>query len=424
MASFASLSFLIGIGLVLPAAASAAANGPYNFSNSAIADHAETYANGALGGQCLVFVENMIKAAGGPQLAFGNDTNTYQSQWAQHASPVGSLAEAQRGDIVQWGGGAGGNPHTAIITVGGTTPQAIQVIDSNFGYNQQVSRGSLSSRTAAGSVYRIWRVGVGITTGPLPDGSLIRTPDGSIYRIVGAAPLHISSCAYTNGCAGVVNVPNLDGYLNVPRDGALLRNADNGNIYEVVGGAPLHLGSCAYANCGAAVNVDSYPINALDHLNAVPSNGSLIRNGDNGNIYEVVGGAPLHLGSCAYANCGAAVNVDSYPINALDHLNAVPSNGSLIRNGDNGNIYEVAGGAALPVTNCAAIGGCTAELTLDGYALSSNDHLNAWPTDGTVLVGEPSGSTWIITAGKKNPATVTAGAVAVNDATVAAIPNA
>jgi hypothetical protein len=370
IASFASFSLLIGIGLVLPPAASAAANGPYNFSNPAIADHAETYPNGAIGDQCLVFVENMIKAAGGPQLAFGYDTNTYQAQWAKHASPVGSLAEAQRGDIVQWGGGAGGSPHTAIITAGGTTPQTIQVIDSNFGYTEQVSRGSLSSRTAPGSVYRIWRVGIGITAGPLPDGSLIRTPDGSIYRIVGAAPLHISSCAYTNGCAGVVNVPNLAGYLNVPHDGALLRNVDNGNIYEVAGGAPLHLGTCAYTNCGAAVNIDSYPINALDHLNAVPSNGSLIRNGDNGNI------------------------------------------------------YKVAGGAALLVTNCADIGGCTGELTLDGYALSNNDHLNARPADGTVLVGEPSGNAWIITAGKKSPVASTVGAVAINDATVATIPNA
>jgi hypothetical protein len=41
-----------------------------------------------------------------------------------------------------------------------------------------------------------------------------------------------------------------------------------------------------------------------------------------------------------------------------------------------------------------------------------------------VLVGEPSGNTWIITAGKKNPVAVTAGAVAVNDASAAAIPNA
>jgi hypothetical protein len=122
VAALFSLSLLLGAALVKTPAASAAANGPYNFPNSAIADQAETHANGTAGDQCLVFVANMVKAAGGPTLAFGFDTTTYQAQWAQNASPVGSLADAQRGDIVQWGGGsgvAGGTPHTAIITTAG-----------------------------------------------------------------------------------------------------------------------------------------------------------------------------------------------------------------------------------------------------------------------------------------------------------------
>jgi hypothetical protein len=185
----------------------------------------------------------------------------------------------------------------------------------------------------------------------------------------------------------------------------------------------LHLSTCAYTNCAAAVTVDSYPINVLDHLNAVPSNGSLIRNGDNGNVYDVVGGAPLHLSNCNYTNCGAAVTVDSYPINILDHLNAVPSDGSFIYAGDSGAYYRVAGGAALLLTNCAALGGCTGSVTLDSYPVTSHDHLNATPVDGTVLVGEPSGNTWVIKAGKKTASASTAGGIAVNDATVASIPN-
>ena len=313
------------------------------------------------------------------------------------------------------------------------------------------------------------------TGGRQPDGSLIRTPNGNVYRIAGGAPLHISRCDYTNGCAGVVAVPDLSAVFPVPRNGALLRNVDNGFIYEVVGGAPLHLGTCAYTECGQAVNVDGYPINALDHLNAVPSNGSLIRDGDNGFIYEVVGGAPLHLGTCAYTECGQAVNVDGYPINALDHLNAVPSNGSLIRDGDNGFIYEVvggaplhlgtcaytecgqavnvdgypinaldhlnavpsngsfirngntgvqyriAGGAALGVTDCAALGGCSGEVTVDSFPLNALDHLGAVPADGTVLIGRPSGSEWIINHGVKAPTNSAASGVAINDATLATI---
>ena len=159
------LSLLMGASAAVAPVANAAGDGPYNFSNSAIADRAEAYANGAYGGQCLVFATNMIKAAGGPQFYFGYDTSTYQAQWAQRAAPVGTLAETQRGDIVQWGGGAGGNPHTAIITTGGSSPQ---VIDSNFAYTEKVSRGSLSSHSPRGSVYRIWRVGKATPPPPPP----------------------------------------------------------------------------------------------------------------------------------------------------------------------------------------------------------------------------------------------------------------
>lgn len=156
VASLGALALLMSFSLVASPLASAAGDGPHNFPNSAIADRAEGYANGAYGGQCLVFATNMIKAAGGPQFYFGYDTSTYQAQWAQRATSVGTLAETQRGDIVQWGGGAGGNPHTAIITSGGSSPQ---VIDSNWGWNETVSRGSLTSHSPTGSAYRIWRVG-------------------------------------------------------------------------------------------------------------------------------------------------------------------------------------------------------------------------------------------------------------------------
>jgi hypothetical protein len=81
--------------------------------------------------------------------------------------------------------------------------------------------------------------GSGSGSGALPDGSLVRTPDGSIFRIAGGAPLHISRCDYTNNCQGVVNVPNLSAYLSRPRNGALIRNVDNGDIFEIVGGAPI-----------------------------------------------------------------------------------------------------------------------------------------------------------------------------------------
>lgn len=132
-------------------------SGPSPFPNPGIADHAEQRADGTSEGQCLVFVTNVIVEAGGPRYYFGDNTDTYQSQWAQRAVEIGSIAHARRGDIIQWGGGAGGNLlHTAIVTTPGSDPS---LIDSNWENDERVHRGPFSSRNRPGSVYRIWRVG-------------------------------------------------------------------------------------------------------------------------------------------------------------------------------------------------------------------------------------------------------------------------
>jgi hypothetical protein len=108
----------------------------------------------------------MIAAAGGPKCYFGDNTSTYQTQ-SQRTASVPSLAEARRGDIVQWGGGAGDTLlHTAIITAAGSNPS---LIDSNWGNKEQVYRGTFSARNIASSVYRIWRVGK--VTGDNPRGA-------------------------------------------------------------------------------------------------------------------------------------------------------------------------------------------------------------------------------------------------------------
>lgn len=135
--------------------------GPVNIANAAIADQAERHVGenrGAVLGQCLRFAGDMIVDAGGPRWWFGDNTSTYQSQWAQHAARVASIGAARRGDIIQWGGGDGGSPdpHTAIVTSAGGDPG---LVDANFGIAYTVRRGSFSSRNGNNGHYRIWRVG-------------------------------------------------------------------------------------------------------------------------------------------------------------------------------------------------------------------------------------------------------------------------
>jgi plastocyanin len=127
--------------------------GPYN---AGIITHANAVPSGTYGGQCLVWVANIVKAAGGPTIAFGYNPATYQSQWAKIANQV-SWANVRPGDIVQFV--TSSNEHTLIIT-GGNSPSTATVVDSNFGLTGLVSRGSFASRAAGfgNANYIIWRI--------------------------------------------------------------------------------------------------------------------------------------------------------------------------------------------------------------------------------------------------------------------------
>lgn len=131
-------------------------SGPEAPFNAGIIASANGIAEGAYGGQCLVFVENRIRAAGGPSIAMGYDTTTYQTQWSRWANEV-HWSQVIPGDIVQFQ--VGSRVHTLIIT-SGNTPGSAQVIDSNWGLTEQVHRGSFQSRLNSWGegTYKIWRV--------------------------------------------------------------------------------------------------------------------------------------------------------------------------------------------------------------------------------------------------------------------------
>ena len=83
-------------------------------------------------------------------------------------------------------------------------------------------------------------------------------------------------------------------------------------------------------------------------------------------------------------------------------------------------VYRVAGGAPIPISSCQYLNGCQGEVLVDQYAIDNHDHLNTVPTDGTVLEGEPSGQFWLYSSGCVATTSLTTGAVAVTDDAVAA----
>ena len=266
------------------------------------------------------------------------------------------------------------------------------------------------------------------------NGTLIRdAATGAIWIVAGGAPLYVSSCSAIDTCSGVINIDPWDvqnvgnpaAHLNaVPANGTLIRDKTSGAIWIVAGGAPLYVSSCsAIDTCSGAVDVDPYAVTNFDHLNAVPSNGTLIRDKTSGAIWIVAGGAPLYVSSCsAIDTCTGVVDVDPYAVSHLDHLNSVPANGTYIRDKTTGQIWRIAGGAPFAISTCQYLNGCPGPVDVDPYAVTHLDHLSATPVNGTIVEGVPSDIYWSFSGGLRSAASPNSSATAVDDAGLDAFP--
>ena len=191
-----------------------------------------------------------------------------------------------------------------------------------------------------------------------PDGALIRlTTNNYTYRIVGAAPLRITSCAYTNACEGRKDVANLTGYRAYPKDGAMIYGGTDGATYRFAGGAPLWVTSCAYApTCAGRIQVDDGSFKDTAHLKAYPVDSTVVRNATDGGLYRFAGGAPLLVRCDIGTGCTAPTPIDGTsfaklgtPTPATPHMRQFPPEGTTLINTDDNQHYRIAGGSPLPI---------------------------------------------------------------------------
>ncbi|WP_121254620.1 hypothetical protein [Solirubrobacter pauli] len=320
-----------------------------------------------------------------------------------------------------------------------------------------------------------------------PDGALIRSAANNnwTYRIVGGAPVRIFSCTPFNACEGRKDVPNLAGYAQFPKNGAMMRT-DDGAVYRFAGGAPLWVTSCTYAPCTprSEVNLDSLKDTA--HVRAMPADGTVVRNVTDGGFYRFAGGAPLLVRCDMGPNCVGPPLTDGRSMAAMGthpagtaRMRQYPANGTVVVNGDDNATYRFAGGAPLPVgpvttakqiidartfvqqgtatatlphmkafpddntflttgsawwrvaggaavalTNCSVLANCAGAVAVDPGTISSNGagRLLPVPRDGTVLRGVPSNVLWEIVSGQRRQTFVNVPGVSVDDGAIGLIP--
>jgi hypothetical protein len=244
---------------------------------------------------------------------------------------------------------------------------------------------------------------------PLGDGAFVRVlGKAGTWRIVGGAPLAIGSWTPLGGPQPyvVVEQAQFDRLRATPRDGTYLRDAGTGSTYRIAGGAPLSVGTAdaaALPGWGTAptVEVDGYAIRKLDHLSAVPADGTQLCRADDGSCYLVGGGAPLLVPASAKAtlpgwSAARVTVVSGLEFSAFRHLNAVPADGTFLCDASTSQCYRVAGGAPLLLSktdNPPVPGWSTASrLTVPHAEFAGFQHLRRYPVDGTIVcpVGDAS----------------------------------
>jgi hypothetical protein len=265
---------------------------------------------------------------------------------------------------------------------------------------------------------------------PVPaDGTFIGSAQtGRVYRIAGGAPLYVSTWSIYGGAQPTVAVDQwaLDHYdhLNsVPADNTFINGAQTGRVYRIAGGAPLYVSTWSiYGGVQPTTAVDQWALDHYDHLRPVPADNTFINSVQTGRVYRIAGGAPLYVSTWSiYGGAQPTVAVDQWALDHYDHLNSVPADNTFINSVQTGRVYRIAGGAPLYVSTWSIYGGAQPTVAVDQWALDHYDHLNSVPADGTLVVGLPSNSAWVFTAGRR-AATSNATGVQIDDYALAQFP--
>ncbi len=157
---------------------------------------------------------------------------------------------------------------------------------------------------------------------------------------------------------GAVAIPGAGNSLGGREpNGSFIQVTGSPAIYRVIGGAPVHVDSCApLGGCPGLVEVPS-----LSGYATVPENDAFIRMANGpvaGLVARVVGGDPLGLTTCEgmeSEGCNDAINLDEGGFNEYAAAHQVVANGTFVRVADGpkaGLIGRVVGGVLLGLVTC------------------------------------------------------------------------
>jgi peptidoglycan/xylan/chitin deacetylase (PgdA/CDA1 family) len=136
---------------------------------------------------------------------------------------------------------------------------------------------------------------------------------GAAYRIVGGAPVYVSTWAAFGGpqpCR-VMSSAEIAALPRYPADGTFVRGTSTGAVYRIAGGAPVYVSTwVAFGGVQPFVDVDQAAIDRagsggfFGHLLFFPADGTFVRGTSTGAVYRIAGGAPVYVSTwVAFGGC-------------------------------------------------------------------------------------------------------------------------
>jgi hypothetical protein len=168
------LPFLLVLGMAGPSTSWAVGN----FDNAIIADYATShYSVGAYGGQCRAFVNKVMSASTGINLAYGAPDHYFKAFEDNGALRITSIADLRKGDIVQ-SGETESDPHLhTFIIIGLVSGSTFDVIDSNHNVDEKVDR--YNRFVSLSNSVRAYRLGT--MSSNSADTFMVRTSAGAAF---------------------------------------------------------------------------------------------------------------------------------------------------------------------------------------------------------------------------------------------------
>jgi hypothetical protein len=239
------------------------------------------------------------------------------------------------------------------------------------------------------------------------DGTLI-CANGYVYEMAGGAPEYVSAWAAIGGsrpCVGIdpADIANADqpvpwNHLHMyPADGTFVLSGSSGTVYEIVGGAPLYVSSWSvFGGTKPTTEIDPADIANVDqpapwnHLHMYPADGTFINalssTGQEEGSYVVAGGTPFYISSWSdYGGVQPVVTVDVWDVtnasNSTAHLSATPLDGTIVEGVPSGTYWQFTSGKRQ--TTSLSSGAVTVE----------DSSLSNFPIAGTTTISSTSTTT-------------------------------